>query len=610
MSGFLGMYRQDGAAFDERLLDGILQRLRFRGPDAQNIFVERAFASCFSFLQISPGRQSSRQPVVLDGRYWLVGDVRLDGRPELVADLAKHGLPPEESSTDEELLLQAWRLWGEACLQRIIGDFSFALRDATMNTLWCVRDFVGTRPFYYAYVGKVFAFSNSLQVLRTIPEISAHLNEVYVGDFLLHGVSREPANTVYRDIQRLPPGHLLRFSEAGLAIQRFVVLPVEEPLRLKRDEEYIDAYRQLLHEVVQDRLPDGNVALFLSGGLDSGTVCAFAAQIAAKRGQREKLKAFTADWRPFLDDTEAEFAVLSAKHLGLAHEILRETNFVPFAENPATPEPACQTFWGYIDKFNQLVGGHARVALSGYGGDDILTGQAWPYLVTLWSRRQWAEILRTFGGFVLAHGRIPPLRGGFRVRMRRFLRRPGEWEGYPVWLNPEFERRVRLRDRWREPKDEFAGLHPFHPQAYALLHRGYWGTVFDDEDPDWTGAALEVRAPLLDPRMMRFLLRLPPLPLGLDKELNRRAMRKFLPDTVVERPKTPLVDDPLEVCLEKGLWHPEPLESVSELITSFVTTDKWFATLSRAKCYTSITMLAPFALARWFKAIENAQRIE
>jgi asparagine synthetase B (glutamine-hydrolysing) len=84
MSGFLGIYRQDGAGFDERLLDGILKRLRIRGPDAQNIIVQRDFASCFSLLQVAPGRQSLRQPVVLDGRYWLIGDVRVDGRAGLV----------------------------------------------------------------------------------------------------------------------------------------------------------------------------------------------------------------------------------------------------------------------------------------------------------------------------------------------------------------------------------------------------------------------------------------------------------------------------------------------------------------------------------------------
>jgi hypothetical protein len=160
-----------------------------------------------------------------------------------------------------------------------------------------------------------------------------------------------------------------------------------------------------------------------------------------------------------------------------------------------------------------------------------------------------------------------------------------------------------LRERWKERKDDFSGLHPFHPKAYALVHSEIWGTVFEGEDPDWTRTALEARAPLLDLRLTRFLLRVPPVPLSLDKELNRRSMRGLLPGAIIDRPKTPLVDDPLDVSLEKGLWHPEPLESVSELVGWFVLPDKWFATLSRAKCYRSVTLIAPFALARWFKDV-------
>jgi hypothetical protein len=116
--------------------------------------------SSLNETSLAPGRQCSRQPVVLDGSYWLVADVRFDGRADLVADLRKRGPPPEENATDEELLLQAWRLWGEACLQRIIGDFSLALHDAPSKMLWCVRHFVGTRSFFYSHLGKVFAFSN------------------------------------------------------------------------------------------------------------------------------------------------------------------------------------------------------------------------------------------------------------------------------------------------------------------------------------------------------------------------------------------------------------------------------------------------------------------
>ena len=101
--------------------------------------------------------------VLRQKEFW---DVRLEGHSELVADLAKHGPSPEESNTDEQLLLQAWRLWGEACLQRIIGDFSFALGDTTKKTLWCVRDFAAARPFYYAHAGKVRAQSVSARWLQ------------------------------------------------------------------------------------------------------------------------------------------------------------------------------------------------------------------------------------------------------------------------------------------------------------------------------------------------------------------------------------------------------------------------------------------------------------
>jgi len=92
-------------------------------------------------------------------------DVRLEGHSELVADLCETRAVPGRDNTDEQLLLQAWRLWGEARLQRIIGDFSFSLGDTTKKTLWCVRDFAAARPFYYAHAGKVRAQSVSARWL-------------------------------------------------------------------------------------------------------------------------------------------------------------------------------------------------------------------------------------------------------------------------------------------------------------------------------------------------------------------------------------------------------------------------------------------------------------
>lgn len=95
-----------------------------------------------------PAKQTERQPAVLGERYLLWGDVRLDGRAELLAELAIGNMPIDPQASSEELLLLAWERWGQACLQRVIGDYSFGLWDAQEECFWCARDFVGPRPFF------------------------------------------------------------------------------------------------------------------------------------------------------------------------------------------------------------------------------------------------------------------------------------------------------------------------------------------------------------------------------------------------------------------------------------------------------------------------------
>ena len=102
-------------------------------------------------------------------------------------------------------------------------------------------------------------------------------------------------------MKRLPAGHLLRVSKGNLEEVRFRKLPIEEPVHLKTPEEYLTAYRELLNVAVNDRLPVAPAACYLSGGLDSTSVCAVASQIADARDQKQRLKAFTLSFRPFFD---------------------------------------------------------------------------------------------------------------------------------------------------------------------------------------------------------------------------------------------------------------------------------------------------------------------
>lgn len=613
MSGFFGILRPNGAAVDQRWLSKLAAKLSFRGPDGTNIRAQDSWGCSFAFLQTDPGRQAPQQPVTLDGRFFLLGHVRLDARDDLLGSLSGSLHALAHDPTDEELLLLAWQQWGEGSLGHLLGDFSFAVWDAMEKRLWCARDFIGGHPFFYGHVAGVFCFSNTLKVLHEVPETSREFDELFLADFLLDGLSADFTRTVYRDIRRLAPGHLLKFDGGSIAVERFLRLPIEEPLQLRHPEECIEAYRELLQQALRDRMPDATVSLYLSGGLDSGSVCAVATQLALQGGQGARLKAFTFGWRPLFDDPEPEFAALTAKHLGLAHEVLEDATFIPYEPlvtvAAPTPEPASEPFLARAGRLSQRVAPHARVVLSGDGGDNVLTGQAWPYFLYLKKQGDWAAIARTFGGFFFTHGKFPPLRGGFRTRLRRLWKRKGEWDGYPTWIVDDFERRVQLKDRWRQRKTAPVYEHPVHPQAYAGLHTTFWASDLEGEDAAWIGVPLETRAPLLDLRILRFLLRLPPVPWCVNKELLRKAMKGCLPRAVLQRPKTVLLMDPLEACQKRHPWTPAT-SPLSTGILPYVNWTKYIETLEQLKGSLSGEILCPVALAHWLKDIENGGGIQ
>jgi len=380
MSGFFGILQPDGTEVDQQWLALLAARLSFRGPNCSNIYIHGRLGCSFALLETDPGRQARQQPVSLDDRFWLLGHVRLDGRADLLREVSRGGRLPSQNVTDEHLLLLAWRDRGEDCVDHLLGDFSFALWDASEKKLWCARDFIGSHPFFYAHADGAFFFSNTLQVLRAASGISRRLDDVFIGDFLLHGLCFDPERTVYSQVHRLAPGHLLRYDNERVEVKRFRKLPIEEPLQLHRPEAYVEAYRELVLQAVSDRLPESAASLYLSGGLDSGSVCAFASRLSSQCGQRERLKAFNISWRTHFDDPEPRFATLTAKHLELTYEVLEDARCVPYEPLSTclktTPEPCADVFLARTGKLFQKVASHARVVLSGDGGDDVLTGQA------------------------------------------------------------------------------------------------------------------------------------------------------------------------------------------------------------------------------------------
>jgi asparagine synthase (glutamine-hydrolysing) len=397
-----------------------------------------------------------------------------------------------------------------------------------------------------------------------------------------------------------------------IQMQRFRSLPIEEPLRLKHAGEYLENYRDLLAQAVGDRLPHGKVSLYLSGGLDSGSVCATASRISRESGTFPRFKAFTISWRPLFDDPEPRFAQFTARHLGLAHEILEENSVRPDERQSAAslPEPSAEFFLNRDQRFYQAISQHARVVLSGDGGDDILSGQSWPYLKHLYKRGDWGDILRNFGGFLGTHGRFPPLRGGFRNKIRGLLGAQDAPQQLPAWLNEGFAKRSLGTSGERFEECPPIEAHPLHPDAYRALHSGYWASVHESEDAGCTGVTLETRAPLLDLRILRFLLRLPPVPWCINKELSRRAMKGPLPENVLARPKAPLLEDPLEACWQKEGWRPNPDKNPPKIVHEFVNWEHWLATFENSKGYFHYEYLYPLSFSLWLKDIEKKGGIQ
>ena len=608
MSGFAGLVSPDGAIPDPDLLARMAAGLEFRGPDGTRIWSQSGAGFCFTLLRIGPAPQSTEQPCSLDGRVWLVGDVRLDGREDLRRELEASGESVLPRATDEELILRAWRRWGQEGLAKLLGDLSFALWDAAARELLCVRDLVGFRPFLYAKLGKWLLFSNTLRVLRSEPALSLTVDPEFIADFLLQDWSADPSRTVYQHIRRLPPGHLLTYSDQGLSVRRYTEIPIEEPLGLKRPEEYIERFQSLLEDSVRDRLPDRPSAIFLSGGLDSTSVAAVARKISRNSEKSGLLRGYCVDCRPLFDDKEGILASRVAQDLGLDIELVYRASRLPYENwgdtQLRTPEPVHEPFLSLTLSQYRRVSAQARVAFTGYGGDEILTGQAWPYLMYLLRRWQLGRVAGTFGGYIAKHKRIPPLRGGFRTRLRGWMNRTPPLSDFPPWLEPRFVEQYHLRERWLELQQSPKMNHPLHPIGYAGLSTVPRASELETEDAAWTGVPVEMRAPLLDLRLVRFLLRLPPVPWCMGKELLRQAMRGLLPEEVRSRPKTILAIDPLDCFVQNKKWSPLPLPTPPDELRTYVDWQRLGATLTAATGSALWSGLRPISLGHWM-VVEN-----
>jgi len=603
MSGIVGIVNLDGAPVDPGLLRGMVDFLAFRGPDAQEMWVDNHVGLGHTMLRTTFESEHERQPFSLDGQVWITADARVDGRGDLIRLLTSQGITNLAGATDVELILRAYHVWGERCLEHLLGDFAFAIWDRGERRLFCARDHLGVKPFYYARVGNCLIFSNTLDCLRQHPSVSDRLNELAIADFLLFPSNQEFDTTAFADIQRLPAAHTATWSQAGFHLRRYWTLPIDEPIFYPRPADYLDHFKELLRLAVDDRLRTNRVGIYMSGGMDSSTVAVTARNLLQERSRPFSLQAFTAVYDHLIPDQERYYAGLVADHLGIPiHFYARDDEvLIPWSEQPlaAAPEPVANPFaWATGLQYQRQIAIHSRVFLDGLGPDIALRCEWRPHLAYLVKKRRWGRLLPDFCYHVVAHRRVP-----FLGRVRNW------WSGYrkrsfPVWLNDDFASRLQLRGR-RESVQTAAPLpHPTRPKRYGVLCSSYLQAGLEGRDTISSQASTEMRLPFLDVRLLRYLLAIPTIPWCCNKHLLRRAMRGALPERVLCRPKSPAAGDP---DFERARRWGMPQLPASKALSEYINPQRIPRSLPE-NGWAFGTNFPPIGLAYWLRNLELEEK--
>ena len=587
--------------------------MAFRGPDAQEIWMDGAAGLGHAMLRTTPESAQEHQPFSLDGAVWITADARIDGQRELKGKLAAKSRRVLDASTDAQLILHAYHAWGEDCVKHLIGDFAFAIWDGPQQRLFCARDHFGVKPFFYAHSGRRLVFSNTLESVRRCPAVSSKLNDLAIADFLLFDMNQDPGTTAFADIRRLPPAQCMTWSGAGLSLRCYWTFSFGADIRYRAAGDYVERFQELLGVAVADRLRNRQVAVSMSGGLDSSAIAVTAKMLLARDPDPFELRAYTLVYEHLIPDRERCFAGMVAEklaipiHFCVADDYRLYEQFHPQGAN--FPEPFHEPEGAATFDLLRALSAHCRVLLTGWDGDALLSESPKPYFRMLLKERDFARLLSGVVRYAISQRRLMPL------SLRAWLGRPrvgnGQADGapYPAWLNATLEKQFALRSRWEAVNSAAPLDHPIRPYAHRIFcYVARMSNFFDRYDAGVTRLPLECRHPLLDLRLLEFSMSLPPLPWCVKKEILRSAMKGLLPEPVRLRPKTPLAGSPgLQMLRQAGAqWVDSFLPAPG--LASYIVREKIPVTRDSGNLQEAWTNLRPLSLNFWLRNLHSSDQ--
>ncbi len=549
-----GWWRNEATAL--RSLTLALQAMHNRGPDDKGL-------DLFSFGEITLGLVQTRLSIIdlssaghqpmhsKDGRWVIVFNGEIYNYRELRDQLRRLG-HSFSSDSDTEVLLSAWAQWGEDCLSQLVGMFAFAVLDKQENTLTCVRDAFGIKPFFYSNDTEGFRFASEIPALLAMLPGNPPLNMQRVYDYLVHGDYDSTPNTFYQGINHLPPAHWFSVNlitgNAGEPKQWWAPSVIERPGW--RFEDAVEQVReQFLSNIRLHLRSDVQVGAALSGGIDSSAV------VCAMRHLESQMPIHTFSYiaegsdvneEYWVDRVNAHVGAISHKVSVTAADLARDLDDMVRTQG----EPFGSTsIYAQYRVYQLAKEAGVTVTLDGQGADEMLAGyNGYPgqRLRSLLETGQFRAAWKFWNNWSKWPGRNRTLAAKYLVSeltdgsVYRFLRKLDGKTNVPDWITilPLLEWGVVLEKPRIRPEIGHKGRRVVDELALSLTRRGI-PTLLRHGDRNSMRFSVESRVPFLTLDMVNLLLSMPEEYLisksGETKSVFRAAMRGIVPDDILDR---------------------------------------------------------------------------
>lgn len=458
----------------------------------------------------------------------VLADARIDAREDLLAALDQSELSSLPS--DAEFILAAWRKWGEACPQHLLGDYAFVVFDRSSGQLFCARDHVGARPFYFAEGSGWIACASDPAILLALPGVDDRLDDDVALTRLIDRRFVAEERTWHRGIRKLPGGHAMTVSPEGLRKWRYWKPGPRGRIRLPTPEHYACELRRRVELAVEDRLRDAQqIGLHLSGGLDSTAIAAIAVPRLRATGAAEPV-GFSWHREDVDAPQESEPAwsesVKRALNIDLHSAVPDVETLYALIRRDCTRHPDPRNLLNElpVQRAAQRLG--VDVILSGWGGDQGASFEGRGYPMELLAKGRWIALWRSLDGpSVLDRAR--QFARVARGLVGETVRQSDEaLEGY---ASDALRRRAQILHHRTVRKKSVART------LCDLFELGAIQSRLDTWAASGARHGIEYRYPLLDRRVLEFVYSIPSdlfVHKGQPRWLMRAAMDDLLPETV------------------------------------------------------------------------------